>query len=195
MRIFLTALFLTLVSSPAWACSCGSWEGGLVSKFVGDYKSFWGVPVESKLKARSSDRPGLIVSYKVEVLEDYNRILKKEIEVTSSIADGGSCGVQLTIGVTQFLSAYEYEDGKLGLSSCTPYLPYKALKNYLEKGEDVFVPSESVCFDEKGNIDTENLDCVVWTDASFSPWHRQGEIDQLYYYQRWRAQKETYNPK
>lgn len=190
MRIFLTALFLTLVSGPGWACSCGSWEGGLVSEFVGDYKSFWGVPVESKLKPRSSNRPGLIVSYKIEVLEDYNRILQKEIEVTSSIADGGSCGVQLTIGVPQFLSAYEYEDGKLGLSSCTPYLPYKAIKNYLEKGEDVFIPNESVCFDKKGNVDVENPDCVVWEDASFSSWERQGEEDWLDYYRKWYSENE-----
>lgn len=189
MRNFLLALFLTLIATPALACSCSPWSGGLVSEFVGDYKSFWGVPVQSEVKAFSTDRPRLVVSYKVEVLEDFNRISQSKIEITSSIADGGSCGVQLTMGVPQFLSAYEYEKGEMSISSCTPYIPYKALKDYLETGNDVNIPSESICFDNKAEIKLENPDCIVWKDEAFSNWERQGQEDWLDYMRQWRSEK------
>lgn len=160
-----------------------------MSEFVSKYTSFWGVPVQSKVKARSTDRPGLIVSYEIEVLEGYDRILNQVTEVKSSIDDGGSCGIQLTMGVPQFLSAYKGRYDELSISSCTPNIPYNAIKNYLEKGVDANVPADYECFDEQNKIKLENTDCTVWEGAALDPWSRRGQEDWLDYLVSWRDNK------
>ena len=160
-----------------------------MSEFVSKYTSFWGVPVQSELRPRGTDRPQLIVSYQVEILESYDRIATETIEVTSSIEDGASCGIQLTIGVPQFLSAYKGLNGRLGVGSCTPNIPYKAIKNYLENGIDANVPADYECLNEDNKVILENTDCAVWEGINFEPWIRQGQEDWLDYFVAWRDNK------
>ena len=185
-RFVLSLLIVLVGGTKAWACSCAPWQGGLVSEFVGTYASFWGVPIQSELKPLSTDRPDLIVSYKVEILEGFGRITKTNVEVRSSIEDGGSCGIQLTMGIPQFLSAYEGKNDQFWIGSCTPHLPYKAIKEYLESDIDAHVPDTNECFDEELKLITENSDCAVWEGVSFDSWVRHGQEDWIGYLRQWR---------
>ena len=54
--------------------------------------------------------PSMVVTYTLDILEGYDRIIQTNINVDSSIADGGSCGVQLTLGTPQFISVYKYDE-------------------------------------------------------------------------------------
>ena len=189
LRILLGLSFVLTTSVQAWACSCAPWEGGLVSEFVGDYTSFWGVPIQSELKPRGTDRPGLVVSYQIEVLESYDRITAPTTEIISSIEDGGSCGIQLTMGVPQFLSAYKGQNGTFSVGSCTPELPYRAIKDYLENGVDAVVPPLHDCLDEQNNVKFDNTDCKIWEGGSIYEWQRRGDEDWLEYLVSWRNAK------
>lgn len=189
MKSIFIAAFISIISSPAYACSCIGWEGGLVSEFVSKYTSFWGVPIQSEIKPIGTDRPRLIVSYQIEVLEGYNRIVSQTTEVTSSIEDGGSCGIQLTIGTPQFLSAYKIQDGGLAVGSCVPLIPYKAIEDYLKSGVDSHVPRLDECLTKENEIKLDNTDCIVWKDSALETWMRQGQEDWLEYYRSWRENK------
>ena len=136
-----------------------------------------------------TDRPRLVVSYQVEVLEGYDRIVSQTTEVRSSIEDGGSCGIQLTMGTPQFLSAYKTQDGGFAVGTCVPLIPYKAIKDYLKHGVDTHVPSLDACFTEDNEIKLDNTDCDVWKDSALEPWGRQGKEDYLNYFISWRENK------
>jgi len=189
MRALIIAAFISIISGPAYACSCYGWEGGHVSEFVSKYTSFWGVPIQSEIKPMGTDRPRLVVSYKVEVLEGYDRIISQTTEVTSSIEDGASCGIQLTIGTPQFLSTYKTQDGGFAVGACVPVIPYKAIEDYLKNGVDTHVPSLDECLTKGNEIKLDNPDCIIWKDSATETWMRQGEEDWLNYFTSWRENK------
>ena len=189
MKHILIACLLSLISAPSFACSCAPWTGGLVSEFVGNYTSFWGVPVRSDVKTRSTDRPELIVGYEVELVEGYDRVVNEKLEVISSIVDGGSCGIELSMGTPQFLSAYKINNRQFGINSCTPHIPYKSILNYLENGVDAIVPADYDCLNEENKIKLENPDCAIWEGAITEYWQRKGAEDYIGYLVSWRESK------
>ena len=169
---FLFALLLTLgFGVKSWACSCAPWSGH-VSDFTKNYISVWAVPIEAKVEIEHVGKPNNMgVTYRLEILEGFNRIEQTKIDVKSNPPDGGgNCGVALPLGRAQFISAYEYDTGKYATSFCTPQPPYEAVKLYLEAGEDSFIPEWSTCHSWPSDstysdtpIFNETLDeCDVW---------------------------------
>jgi len=172
IRIFLSFVFALIGSAQAWACDCAPWSG-YVSEFAKSYVSVWAVPTEATVNIEHLDKPSGGVTYNLHVLEGFERIVKSEIIVKASVANGGgNCGVQLTLGLPQFISADKYGIENYGISSCTPNLPYKALKLYLETGEDTYIPEWREChiWPENGSNFTRVLnkdleECAVWKGA------------------------------
>ena len=172
-RFILTLLFSLISGAQAWACDCAPWSG-YVSEFAKSYVSVWAVPTEAKVNIEHVGKPSGGVTYNLEVLEGFDRIIQSKISVYSNVADGGSCGVQLTLGVPQFINVYKYDIEKYGISDCTPTLPYNALKNYLETGKDSFIPEWLTCHSWSENssnytpIFNKSLDeCAVWKGADY----------------------------
>jgi len=188
MKYTFITVFVSLISSPAFACSCSPWQEGLVSDFVANYTSFWGVPVKASLIPRSTDRPGLILAYEVEIMEDFNRIGKDSIQIIANIPDGGNCGRELDMGTPQFISAYNRGDGQFLIGTCTPEMPYGALKSYLETGEDRIIPDLYEC-KEAHDLQETVLDCDVWNDVLKSGWRSSNSEDGFNYLKLWRAKQ------
>ncbi len=177
-RLLLTILLTLSFSTKAWACSCGEWSG-FVSDFTEDYISVWAVPLEAKVNVTDKGRFRSGVTYKLHVLDGFERVIKPEIEVKSNVEDGGSCGVQLRIGLPQLINAFKAQDGEYGVSTCTPHPPYNALKLYLETGQDTYIPTLTDCYDWTGDgennqpIFKEDLEeCEIWKD----------KLNHVYYY-------------
>ena len=171
LRFILPFFFALSLGGQALACSCGPWSG-YVSEFTESYVSVWAVPTKATVNIQHVGKPSGGVTYNLDILEGFERIIKSEISVDSNVADGGSCGVQLTLGLPQFISAYKYDIDNYGISSCTPNLPYDALKLYLETGEDTYIPEWSECYSwpENGSnfspVLNKNLEeCTVWKEA------------------------------
>ena len=184
MRTIILVILFTLLGAPAWACSCAPSESGYVSEIIEGYEVFWGVPVSAKIVSEKDGRLSYNVKYQIEVLENYNRFVDKEVSVISSIEDGGSCGVQLTIGMPQVMTAWEYKTGEYGVSSCAPSPPYKAVKLFLEENIDTFIPSWSNChtWKDSGGIERpvirpERKDCQIWEDTDISSRYYYGYQD------------------
>ena len=93
---FLFALLLTLgLGAKSWACSCAPWSGN-VSDFTKSYISVWAVPIEAKVEIEDAGKASSGVTYRLDILEGYNRVAQAKIDVKSSLPDGGgSCGVEL----------------------------------------------------------------------------------------------------
>lgn len=186
------SVIFTLIAAPAWACSCGSAESGYVSEIIEGYQVFWGVPTAANITKKTGGRPGHNVKYKIDVLENYNRFVEKQVDVTSSIEDGGSCGVQLTIGVPQIMTAWEYKPKQYNISSCAPSPPYEALKLYLEDNIDTFIPDWSECHTwktikgiKRPVLNAEREDCQVWEDEGVSDRYYYGYQDLSKYRKLW----------
>ena len=195
---FLLALALTIgFSAKASACSCSGWEGGYISEFLSNYYSFWAVPVSANLKRVEvqNDWFRSQVIYNVVVLEDFGQLSSKRAKVITSPVDGASCGVQFDVGTPQFISVYHRREEAMMASSCTPELPYSALKLYLQTGEDTYIPSGHLCHEAiKLGHDIEGADleaCKVWKDYFSSPWQRQGDADYLTYIKLWRDKQKN----
>lgn len=181
------ALFL---GANSFACSCGEWSGH-VSDFTKDYISIWAVPTKASAIIDEIENRGGDVIYSLEILNGFDRILQTDLEVKSSVADGASCGIQLTVGLPQFINAYKYDTDKYAVSSCTPSLPYHALKAYLETGEDIYIPKWSECHSwpkasrNSGPVFNEDReDCAVWNDADYDNMY-YGDEDLLIYRKIW----------
>ena len=172
-RLMIGFLFTLVLSGQAWACSCAPWSGH-VSEFTEGYISVWGVPTAATLETKwDKDRSYAIqgVTYKLEILEGFDRIIQTNINVSSSVPDGANCGVALTLGIPRFISAYRGAAESYGMSTCTPNLPYKAVKLYLETGEDTYIPEWSDCYrwpeDQTDYtpppiFNEESAECAVW---------------------------------
>jgi len=175
VRSLLVLVFFFGLSSRTYACSCAPWSGH-VSDFTESYVSVWAVPTEGSVVSERVGRPSDGVNYTVEVLEGFNRIIQSKINLQSSVADGGSCGVQLTLGLPQFISAYKYNSGRYRISTCTPDLPYAAVKLYLETGQDTFIPEWGTCYSwaEDSTVYTppifneEREECSVWKGVYYN---------------------------
>ncbi len=188
MRVFQTlavVIFtLLMTSTHAFACSCASWEGGKVSDFAKDYTSFWGVPIKSEVHPNAGNWPGRGVDYKIKIIDAFNFVTKPEITVSSSIPHGGTCGVELTMGVAQFISAFSYGGEDMYIGECTPKIPYAQLKHYLKTGEDSYIPALDDCINEN------SPECTVWDDYLADPWKRQGQEDTRLYQKQWYSERD-----
>lgn len=192
MKKFLLSLILMLIPSSAWACSCVPWEGGYVSEFVQNYTSIWGVPIHAKLSIKEKGSWGEQVAYEILVLDDFNRGLGETMTIMSSPADGGSCGIQLKLGVPQFLSAHKYDVSRHAVGSCTPDLPYESLITFLKTGENAFIPARSDCTIWRKELgldykipypDTSKPECSVWSLDDLSLYdNNKGSEDLRKYY-------------
>jgi len=144
----------------------------------------------------------MVVTYELDILEGYEQLQQTNIEVRSSVVDGGSCGINLTLGLPQFIKAYEYDIGNYAISSCTPDIPYDALQLYLETGQDSFIPESGTCFSWPSDstfsytpiFNKDLKECEVWKDAD----HINGYIgakDQRKYSKIWRDKVDSTKPK
>jgi len=199
-RIFAVIIFSLSFGGQALACSCAPWSG-YVSEFAENYVSVWAVPTEANVNIGNLGKPAGGVTYKLEILEGFERIIQTKMNVDSNVADGGSCGVQLILGSPQFISANRYGVQKYGTSSCTPRPPYTALKRYLETGEDSYIPEWSKCHswpkDQVGfpPIFNEDLEvCTVWKDADYIDGY-YGAADRRKYLKIWWDNVEAAEPK
>ena len=171
MRFFFAFSFVFITRAQAWACSCPPWEGH-ISEFTKNYVSVWAVPTNAAINKEDLEKPIGGVTYTLDILEGYDRVTQPNINVRSSVVDGGSCGIELTLGIPQFISAYDYGDEFYAVSSCTPLIPYDAVIDYLENGEDSFIPAWSDChswredkFGHTATFNKELKDCAVWKGA------------------------------
>jgi len=185
--LFLSIVF-SLASSPAWACSCPHWEG-YVSEFTEKYISFWGVPISAAVDLSADVSSDELVFYEVDVLEDFGRLSKRLIRVEAIAPDSGNCGPILNIGIPQFISAFEDDIGDLAIAGCTPKLPYKAMKAFLETGEDICISSEDSWFFEGREPDEQNPDCMVWNTRSYYQHSPEEEYDRRKYRSKWKSEK------
>ena len=185
--LFLSIVF-SLASPPAWACSCAPWEG-YVSEFTEDYVSFWGVPVTAAVDLSADVSIGELVVYEVDVLEDFGRLSKSLIRVEAIAPDRGNCGTALNIGVPQFISAFEDDNGNLAIAGCTPKLPYKAMKAFLETKKDICISSENSWFFMAREPDEQNPDCMVWNTRSYYQHSPEEEHDRRKYLTKWNRDK------
>lgn len=172
-----------------------------MSDFTQSYDAFWATPIVGRFEPSRSERPGSGVNYSLEVLEGFDRVIRTRVNALSSVADGGTCGVELTIGAPQFIVGYKLEDGLYGLSSCAPYLPYEAIKLYLTSGEDTYIPAWSDCYNWPK--DDNNLapmfnefreDCAVWEDTGYINPNYFGTADLKKYRQLWWERHEKIFP-
>lgn len=175
----------------ASACSCAPWSG-YVSEFSENYISVWAVPTKANVNIGKIGTPAGGVTYKLEVLEGFGRVNQTSINVSSNVADGGSCGLDLTMGLPQFISAIEYDTENYALSMCTPLVPYDALKHYLQTGEDSFIPEWLECHswpkdqsDETPIFNKQLKMCAVWKDSDHILNEKIGAKDALYYRKDW----------
>ena len=188
---FLLALIFTFgFGVKSWACSCGEWSG-FVSEFTKDYISIWAVPINAKVNIEDEGRFGRSVTYRLHVLEGFERVIKTEIEVKSNVEDSGNCGVQLRVGLPQLINAYKSRKGEYGVSTCTPNPPYSALKLYLETGQDTFIPNQPDCYDWTGDdennqatFNEDREDCAVWKDGEENSFY-YGDEDRGKYRRIW----------
>ena len=191
---FLFALFFALgLSSQALACSCSPWSG-YVSEFTEDYISVWAVPTKADVNIDNLGKPSGGITYKLHILEGFDRIIQTDINVDSNVANGGSCGVQPTLGVPQFISAHKYTAGEYNLSTCTPSMPYNAVKLYLRTGEDTYIPEWGKCFSwpedatdyTPPTFNEEREECSVWKGVYYnSPSYDHEAGDQTKYRKIW----------
>ena len=188
MRVLILSFLSCLVSSPAWACSCGHWEG-YVSEFTENYVSFWGVSTSAKLSEEET-LFGTNVIYKFEILEDYNRIPTRTIEISAPVPDGGNCGVSLYLGQVSLMSAYKQNNGQLTTSFCMPNLPYTPLKDYLETGKDAFVPVKYKCFNDEQEFKKDDPECEVWKGNSDYQYSKEEASDRKEYLKEWRSKRD-----
>jgi len=199
LRFLLALIFTFGFGVKSWACSCGEWSG-FVSEFTKDYISIWAVPINAKVNMEHLGTPSGGVTYNLHILEGFERIVKSEINVKANVANGGgNCGVQLTFGSPQFISAYKYGNENYGISSCTPNLPYEALKLYLETGEDTYIPEWGECHSWSENnsnytpVFNEGLEeCAVWKGADHID-DFYGAKDSRKYNKIWWEKVETIN--
>lgn len=200
MRYLFLTISLLFCPVQSWACSCSPWAGGYASEFSQSYDSFWVTPIEGRLELRDSNRPGLIVKYSLEVLEGFDQLLDTRVSAVSNIADGASCGIELTLGLPQFISAYKLENESYGLSSCTPFLPYETLKLYLSSGEDTYIPAWSECYSwPKDNnlgpvFNDFREDCNVWVNTDYLEPNYYGSEDLSKYRKIWWEREEKAFP-
>lgn len=199
-RTLLPLLFTLGLSNQAFACSCAPWSGH-ISEFTEDHISVWAVPTKATVNTENIGTPFGGVTYKLEILESFDRILQTDIDVFSNVADGGSCGIQPILGLPQFFNVSRYDTNRYGLSSCTPRPPYGALKRYLETGEDSFIPEWSKCHtwpkDAAGHspiFNTELEACAVWKDADYIDGY-YGAADRRDYLKVWWNKVESAEPK
>ncbi len=188
-RTLLFAILFSLTSSPAFACSCAPWEGGYVSDYANKYLSLWGVPLSAAVDLSSNSPFGELVIYEVDVLEGYGRLSRSLIHIQAIAPDGGNCGTSLNIGITQFISASEDRQGNLEIGGCTPELPYKAIKGFLESEDDIYIPSPDTCFIKGGEIDEQNPDCMIWKDDSNFWQSPEERNDRRKYESKWNRDK------
>ena len=200
LRFGLSALFVFITSVQSWACSCAPWSGH-VSEFTQNYISVWAVPTKAVVNIESLDKPRGGVTYTLEILDGFGVVELNRINVDSNVADGGTCGVDLAMGRPQFISTYSYDTDKYSISSCTPHLPYEAVKLYLKTGKDSFIPELSKCHHwpkESSNhspiLNEELEECAVWKGAA----HRnfpQGYKDYSKYREIWWDKINSVKPK
>ena len=104
-----------------------------------------------------------MVTTKVKVLDNLGQNIAKEVSLTSRPDDNASCGKQARLGVVDYYTANINQLGHYRLSNCACEIPYQALINYTENGEDAFIPSLDKCYDKKGEI-KQSKECSVWED-------------------------------
>ncbi len=195
LRVLFAIGFVLVTTVQAWACSCAPWEG-YVSDFSKNHVSVWAVPTNGTVNVEKAGHPIGSVTYTLEILEGYDRVTQTNIIAHSSIVNGGSCGIELTLGMPQFISVYDYGDEFYGLSSCTPKPPYDAVNRYLKTGQDSFIPNWSKCHSWPENeyntprFNIEIEDCAVWKDAG-----DYGNMERWQYNKIWEEKVESAEPK
>ena len=195
LRVFIAIGFALLTSVQAWACDCVPWEG-YVSELTEKYISFWGAPTNATVNIENLGKPLGGVTYTVDIIEAYGRVSQKTININANVANNsGNCGVPLNLGVAQFITAHHHGDRFYSVSSCTPKLPYSAVRHYLETGEDSFIPSWGKCHSwYEYEYNTELEACEIWKGAD--PIHGvMGAEDQRKYSKIWWDKIESAEPK
>ena len=174
--------------------------GGWVSEFAEDYKSFWGVPIESKVIRGPTNQSRPLISYKVKILESYGHIETQTIDVLGAIDLGGGGDLNLALGVPQFLSVYSRNDGRYSAGPCTPEFPYTAIKGFLQSNLDTYVPDISQCYayykygrnQHSYEVNLEDSDCSIWEAHSAGGYgQRDKEEDRLKYIASWKENETT----
>ncbi len=158
-------LIISLIASTAFvpqiaaACSCSCEFEHTVSDYFEDHILFWGLPTNSLLTKND------LVNNEVRVIESYDQLNSREVvKVKSNPEDGGSCGYQLKVGVTQLIVAHT-QDSEMFVSTCVCSPPIAYAIEYLREGTDRYLPSLDKCWDEKtGDINLES-ECQVWREA------------------------------
>ena len=143
----------------AQACSCICSYEHSVSTFAAEHTVFWGVPTKSVLSSEH------LVTSTVEVIEGYGQHNPGDVvSIASRPEDGGTCGIQLRVGVLQLIVASKAGDSlTVSTCQCTPPLAY--LIRYLKTGEDVFLPNLENCRDEESGGFKSSDNCRVLNEA------------------------------
>ena len=176
----------------AHACSCGPCPEFSVSEFLNGNQAFFGVPLESRFEEGDSQSIGDTVMTRIRVLEAYGQMEKgSEITVYSAVPDGASCGIDLNVGVLEFIVVNNHANF---MSSCICSPPTLALIKYLKDGEDVKVPPLIDCVDEDNNDDAYEIKskktCEVWKNFMKQPYATDGEKSRVL-----RAWRDSRKPK
>ena len=124
---------------------------------------FWGVPKNSEVTLSEGNSSDFNIVSNIIVLEKYNQKISETISIISSPEDGGMCGFQPRVGIPQLITAYPNKKDYWGFSTCTCEIPPKQLFNYLENGQDSFIPNPQKCSE-----DTKVKECDVWENPEES---------------------------
>lgn len=189
-RIFISILFCTFTGSHAWACSCGTWEGGHVSELSEHRIAIWIVPIKAEVESNSKGLHPLLVSYDLEVIESFGQTKANRLTAKSYGVHSGSCGRQLNIGTPQFLVIYKRPDDNLEVSQCAPELPYDLVKKYFQTGVDTYIPSLDKCLSKEGDVKKDIEACNLWS-SSYKNWGTYGHQDSRKYMDIWTKRLEA----
>ncbi len=156
------------------ACSCICSFEHTVSDYTDDHLVFWGIPIQSQLFSEG------IVGNEVRILEGYGELSPGDlVTINSYPEDGGSCGYQLNVGVPQLIIATPHNDDAFtSTCRCSPPLAY--IFEYLNGGEDTYLPNLNNCWNDNTREINSTAECEVWRDAPFDTEAESQELKRIY---------------
>ena len=157
----LTLLFcaVIIIQGKASACSCSCDFEGTISEFMEEHSLVYGIPVVSQLTSEN------LVKTRLKIVEGYGQYMSAEsVDVFSTPAGGGSCGAELNVGIKRFILASN-EGERLYTSACNCSPPFAYMLDYLQTGNDTYLPDSRECFSPESSEENPSEECQIWNDA------------------------------
>lgn len=153
------------MSSTALACSC-AYGGYWVSDFVKDKIIFEGRADKTEwLGKRQTRRPrGYNTRTSFQITNPLWNTSTSKISLVHSSEDGGSCGMNFSMGIETLVVAHSFEDHLFRTSTCTlNAVDEITLFNYFEKNIDVYIPSLHECSETQIQNPKDAKNCYYWS--------------------------------